>query len=140
MRKIIGGHVYDTDTAHKIGEWDNGEYGSIYYVGQALYCTKAGRYFLHCEGGAGTQYAKYEGMDSYTCGELIEPASPDAAKKWAEARLSSSDYESEWGTPEDGVRSMTARVKEATYQAIRRKSIETGKTMGGVLDELVTAL
>lgn len=140
MRKIIGGHVYDTDTAHKIGEWDNGDYGSIYYVGQALYCTKAGRYFLHCEGGAGTQYAQNDGIDVYAAGESIEPATPAEAKKWAEARLSSSDYEAEWGTPDKGIRAMTIWVQKATYQAIRRKSIETGKTMGGVLDELATAL
>jgi hypothetical protein len=141
MRKIIEGHVYDSDKAHKIGGWDNGDaYGDINYVCEGLYRTKSGLYFVYAEGGANTRYAEPRENNSWVSGESISPIAPAEAQKWAEEYLGAKEYEAEWGTPEEGERAMSARVQESTYQAIRRRSIETGKTMGEVLDELVSTL
>jgi hypothetical protein len=130
--------VYDSDKAHKIGEWDNGDaYGDINYVCETLYRTKSGLYFIYAEGGANTHYAETLGNNSWASGESISPIELKDAQDWAGEHLTGEEYEAEWGNPDEGVRVMSVRVSEATYQAIKRASIESGKTMGDIITELV---
>lgn len=58
MKKKIGNKTYDTTTAERLFEWDNGlsvlDYG---FFSETLYRTKDGEYFLHGQGEGMTHYA-----------------------------------------------------------------------------------
>lgn len=59
MKKVINGKLYDTDTAKRLGSWDNEEnYGDFGYTFEALYKTEAGAYFISYKGGAASKYAR----------------------------------------------------------------------------------
>ena len=48
MKKIINGSRYNTETAQRLGVHENNFLpNDIYYRGQDLYRTKAGKYFIH---------------------------------------------------------------------------------------------
>lgn len=92
MKKIIKNKVYDTDTAQKLSEWDNGHYTSDFqYCAEALYRKRTGEYFLHGEGHAMSKYASHSGNNS-GWGEKIIPLSYEEAQKWAENHLDADDY------------------------------------------------
>ena len=61
MKKIINGKLYDTSTAHLVGEWDNQLYGNPDYAAESLYRKRTGEFFLHGEGGARSRYAQLVG-------------------------------------------------------------------------------
>lgn len=77
MKKIIGGKRYDTDTADKIANWDNGLHGQFGYIDETLYRTKKGGWFLVGEGGDGSPYRE---------GEKLIPYLPEEARLWLENR------------------------------------------------------
>lgn len=84
MKKIIDGKRYDTETATKVANWDNGCYGNDFNaVDEDLYITKNGNWFLDGSGGARSKYATCYGSSSCGGRELI-PMSADEAKKWLE--------------------------------------------------------
>lgn len=99
MKKIIRNKVYDTATAQKLGEWDNGHYTNDFqYCAETLYKKRTGEYFLHGEGHAMSKYASHSG-DSSGWGEKIIPLTYDEAQKWAEEHLDADDYISIFGEP-----------------------------------------
>ena len=55
MKKIINGKLYDTSTAHLVGEWDNQLYGNPDYAAESLYRKRTGEFFLRHGGGGGDQ-------------------------------------------------------------------------------------
>lgn len=84
MKKIIDGKRYDTDTAKKIANWDNGCYGGDFNaVDEDLFLTKSGNWFLWGSGGARSKYAQYYG-NSCGGGSEIIPLSPDEVYDWLE--------------------------------------------------------
>ena len=84
MKKIISNKVYDTNTAQKLGDWDNGHYTNDFaYCAETLYRKKTGEYFLHGEGHALSKYASHSGNSS-GWGEKIIPMSYTEAQTWAE--------------------------------------------------------
>lgn len=92
MKKIIGGKLYNTETAKKLGFWNNGRSCCDFsYMEEALYQKKTGEFFLYGYGGALTGYAKRTG-DSRGEGEKITPLSVDEAKEWAEDHLDADEY------------------------------------------------
>lgn len=87
MKKVINNKVYDTNTAQKLGDWDNGYYTSDFpYCAETLYRKRTGEYFLHGEGHAMSKYASHSGNNS-GWGEKIIPLSYEEARKWAEEHL-----------------------------------------------------
>ena len=57
MRKIVDGVAYDTETAARVGGWDNGCYPDDFgYQSEDLYRKSNGEYFLYFEGGARSRY------------------------------------------------------------------------------------
>lgn len=101
MKKIIRNKAYDTDTAQKLGEWDNGHYTSDFqYCAETLYRKRTGEYFLHGEGHAMSKYASHSG-DSSGWGEKIIPLIYEEAQNWAEEHLDADDYISIFGEPEE---------------------------------------
>ena len=87
MKKVINGKVYDTETATKIGGWDNGYSSNDFnYLSEVLYVTKKGTYFLYGEGGAMSSYRSTYGKN-YGYGEHIEHLSQNDALDWASKKL-----------------------------------------------------
>ena len=82
MKKVINGKMYNTETAEKVGEWDNEKYGSYDYYGEELYRKKTGEFFIKAWGVG------------------IEPITEEEAKKWAE-RLTGEEYEKIFGPVEE---------------------------------------
>lgn len=84
MKRVINGKRYDTETATKIANWDNGCYSTDFnYVDEDLYLTKSGNWFLWGSGGANSQYAQYYG-NSRGGSSTIIPFDKDDAYNWLE--------------------------------------------------------
>lgn len=84
MRRVIDGKMYDTDTADKIAEWDNGHNSKrdFHYCSEDLYKTKKGSWFLHGEGGAASKYAESCGQNETCEGKGIELLTAEEALEW----------------------------------------------------------
>jgi hypothetical protein len=97
MKKVIDGLMYNTETAHCVGSWDNGRYGNDFYAcEETLYKTKKGNYFIYGIGGAASRYARSCGQNT-TCGSSdIIPLSSGEAQRWAEEHLSGDGVEKEF--------------------------------------------
>ena len=87
MKKIIGGKLYDTETAIRIGECNNGEMPtSFHYQSETLYRKKNGEFFLLIDGVP----EKSSGYYITTC--KIEKINLEHAKEWCELNLSGEEY------------------------------------------------
>ena len=92
MNKILNGKKYNTETATCVLEVSNGYgYGDIYYVRESLYQKRTGEYFMHCEGGAFTEYGEDVGGDR-TGGEQIKLLSTNEIKRWVEKNFDGDTY------------------------------------------------
>lgn len=101
MKKIINGKLYNTETATELGTYWNGyPQGDFSYVSETLYVKKTGEYFLHCEGGPLTEYAKYVGRNK-CFGAYIYPYAEKEAKEWAAEKLTADEYEKLFGEVEE---------------------------------------
>lgn len=101
MKAIINGKTYNTETAREIGYTYYGDpCDRLYSSEETLYRTPRGNYFLHGEGGAGTIYGHYVNGNTgvRAGGERIVPMSNEDAFRWAESRLSDSEFEAEFGS------------------------------------------
>ena len=97
MKKIIGGRVYDTETAKKIQKWDNGMYGNDFrFCEETLYKKKTGEYFIYGSGGALSKYSISCGNGSTGSSEII-PLTKDRAKTWMEEKGDPDNYIKEFG-------------------------------------------
>jgi hypothetical protein len=85
MKKVVDGKRYDTETATKVGYWDNGlpisDFGN---VDETLYRTKNGAYFLFGRGGALTSYSVQVGNNGRGAGRDIIAMTPQEALEWLE--------------------------------------------------------
>ena len=138
MKKVIKNSVYDTDTAEKIGEWDNRERpGDLNYIAEALYRTKSGKYFLHGVGGARTQYGVWNG-NTGRAGEVIRPMPYDDAREWAEEHMDGDSYIEAFGDPEDGERvQMAILISAAARRKLEMIRAETGENMTVIIERLI---
>lgn len=83
MKKTINHVTYNTDTADFIKEVKNGYFPTDFnYEYRALCRTPKGSYFLYCEGGARTRWAKRLENGWYRAGERIIPLSDNEASAW----------------------------------------------------------
>jgi len=136
MKKIINGALYNTDTAKCIGDWDNGLYGNDFgFVRERLYRTKAGKFFLHGEGGGNSKYGEWHG-NSGGPGEEIRPYAPHEAREWAEEHLSADEYAAEFGEPEeaaDGRETLNLTVPAELKRRLERLRSESGKSISQII-------
>lgn len=142
MKKIIGGKVYDTDTAKELGSWSNmADVRDFHQFSETLYRKKTGEYFLHGSGGPLTQYAQTVGTNSWTGGERIMPLSYAEAQKWAEEKLSGDEYEAIFGeVAEDESRMQVLySLSAATAETIKRRAAEQGISASAYVERLVQA-
>ncbi|GGL64576.1 hypothetical protein [Halocalculus aciditolerans] len=88
MQRVINRKLYDTDEAEQIAQHaPNTDRGDYHYLIETLYKTsdEEPEYFLHCEGGAATEYSDpYEG--GRTSGEELNLVDPETALDWCEER------------------------------------------------------
>lgn len=84
MRKICGGHLYNTETAQFIATAGD-SLRDFYASCESLYRSKSGLWFLHGESSAGGQYGRVSSNGGEMMGgaEII-PLSEAAVLLWAE--------------------------------------------------------
>ena len=86
MQRVIDRKLYDTDRAEQIAQYaPNTDRGNFHFLIETLYKTADGVYFLHCEGGAATEYAK-SCNSGRTGGEELQVLDDEAALDWCEER------------------------------------------------------
>lgn len=140
MKKIIGGKVYDTETAKCLGDWSNGgSWRDFGHVVETLYKKKTGEFFLHGEGGAASKYAVPEGMNSWTGGERIMPMTFDEAREWAEEKLTADEYEEIFGEvqEDDSKTLISAYIRKDTAEKLKRLAAENGMGQSEMLQKLI---
>ena len=94
MKKIIKGARYDSDAAKRLAAWESDQdYTGFSHTEETLFRTKAGRWFLHGVGNAASVYASRRADGWAGPGEQIIPLSEEAARQWAEQRLSGEKVE-----------------------------------------------
>ena len=91
MRKVIGGKVYDTDTAKQIAAASYSHYGDSQYWCEGLYRTKKGNWFLCGEGSAMSKFARAVGQNEVGGGSAIIPLTRGKALSWLEAHAPASE-------------------------------------------------
>ncbi|MDG5760489.1 hypothetical protein QA600_14200 [Natronococcus sp. A-GB1] len=91
MQRVINRKVYDTDSADRIAKHgaivDKGDFHAL---AETLYKDSNGEYFLHCQGGAATEYAE-QTPNGTTYGETLELLTKEEALDWCEKRSASSE-------------------------------------------------
>ena len=139
MKRIIKNKLYDTDTAKKLGDWDNGHYTNDFaYCSETLYQKKTGEFFLHGEGHALSKYAGHSGNSS-GWGESIIPLSYDEAQEWAKNHLDGDDYIAIFGEPEETGEKvkLTIYMYSATVQKLKTEAAKRSVSVGDLIESLM---
>ena len=98
MKKIINGRLYNTETAEKIAEWNNGIYGNDFRsCEETLYKKKTGEYFIYGSGGALSKYSVPCGNNGSSGASDITPVTKEQAKIWLETKGDTETYIHEFG-------------------------------------------
>ena len=140
MKKVIKGKVYDTDTAEKVGEWDNGKWDDrLYICEEALYRKRTGEFFLYGYGGPGSKYAVSAGNSSWSGGEKIIPLTYEAAQEWAEEHLDGDKYEAIFGeVVEDDTKTMISLYLTNTkVEQYKRNAAKEGLSLTAYLQSML---
>ena len=133
MKKIIKNKVYDTETAQKCGEWDNGHYTNDFaYCAETLYQKKTGEFFLHGEGNAASKYSRSCGQNEWCGGEQIIPLTYAEAQKWAEEHLDGDEYIAIFGEPEedDTCTKLTLSMSASQVAKLKQLAAQNGQQVG----------
>lgn len=131
MKKVIKAKLYNTETAVRVGAWDNGRYTNDFeYCSEDLYRKKSGEFFLHGEGGALSLYASRCG-DGTGYGETIIPMTYSEAQAWAEKRLIGEEYEAIFGEvqEDDNTVKICISMTAAEAEIIKRRAAQDGMTV-----------
>lgn len=142
MMKIIKGKKYDTNTALKVAEWDNGLGKSDHHaIFETLYKKRTGEFFLYGEGGGLTGYIEKVG-NLFTWGEKIIPLTVDAAKAWVESHLDGEEYEKIFDCVDemDGKKVISLSLSIANIEKLKAVSLEKGLSMSALIDKLIDDL
>lgn len=85
MKKVINGHLYDTDKATAIATaWNGNNKNDFHYMEETLYQSPNKQFFIAGEGGAMSSYSRPAGNNNWSGGEDIRLISPKDAKEWLE--------------------------------------------------------
>lgn len=127
MRKVIRGHLYDTEKAKLLGSYESplgpGNFG---YYKEFLYRTKAGYYFIYGSGNAASPYRERVEQNTWGSGEAIVPVSLDSAKAWAEQKISAEEYEEIFGRFEQGTTGVSFYIPDGLLEKIDKARGEMG--------------
>lgn len=84
MRRVIGGKIYDTETAELVCNIDTGNTCDFGFVRADIYKTRNGRFFAAGRGGARSMFSRHD-SDGSSCGSSgIAPLDLEQARAWAE--------------------------------------------------------
>lgn len=137
MKKIIGGKLYDTETAKEIASNSHGEGPRDFrYYCETLFRKRTGEYFLYGGGGPASKYAESCGLNQWTGGEMIIPLDYKAATAWAEENMSADDYQEEFGPVSEGESSRTTlsiSLDSVIADKIRREAQEKGMSVSALI-------
>ena len=140
MKKIINGKVYDTDTAAKVGEWDNGKWDDkLYICEEVLYRKRTGEFFLYGYGGPGSKYAVSIGNSNWSGGEKIIPLTYEAAQKWAEEHLDGDKYETIFGEviEDDSKTMISLYLANTKVEQYKRSAAKEGLSLTAYLQSML---
>ncbi len=141
MKKIIDGKLYNTETARALGSWSGDDRGSFQWFEETLHQKKTGEFFLYGCGHADSPYAKSCSDGTMGPGEAIRPLSYNAARKWAERRLSADEYEAIFGeiAEDDSRVAVNLSLSAAAADRARRAAAERGRTLSAYIEGLISA-
>lgn len=139
MKKIIRGRQYDTDTAQRIGSWDNGLSGTdLEYTDETLYRKRTGEFFLDGCGGARSRYAEVDG-NMMAPGNRIVPMTFDQAREWAEEHLPPEKYESAFGAvdADAGKQYFNCGLEAPVMKLLKTAAARDERSMGDIIAQLI---
>ena len=139
MKKIIRGRQYDTDTAQRIGSWDNGLSGTdLEYTDETLYRKRTGEYFIEGRGGARSRYSEVDG-NMMAPGCRIVPLSFDQARNWAEEHLTPEVYESAFGAADNDAEKQyfNCGLEAPVMKLLKEAAAREDKSMGEIIARLI---
>ena len=140
MYKVINNKRYNTETAKKMAGWDNGLLCNDFdYRSETLYRKKNLEYFIHGEGGAATEYAERDGMNTMF-GECIIPLTDETAKTWAQEHLDGESYDLVFGAPQEGTCSITVEISAAAKAKLDAVKSKSGTTQADIIESLLLGL
>lgn len=139
MKKIINGKMYNTDTAEKMGTWDNGIYGDLDSVEETLYRKRTGEFFLYGSGGPRSYYATSTGNNSWSGGAKIIPLTWEAAREWAEKHLDDKNYTQLFGevSEDDGRTVFALSISTGTLKKIKRAAAQANMSLSQYVENLL---
>ena len=134
MKKIIKRRIYDTETAKKIGSWNNNlPQEDLNYYTEELFRKKSGEYFLCGSGGSQSPYGDWD-----KGGFAIRPMSCEAAQKWAEEHLPTEKFLKEFSIENDNE---ITRISFVTTQKYRKKiemlAVSRNSTISVIVREII---
>ena len=143
MKKVINGKVYDTDTAKKCGDWDNGYYtNDFHFCAETLYQKKTGEFFLHGDGNANSKYSRSCGQNEWCGDEKIIPMAYDQAQKWAEEHLTGDEYIAIFGEPEEDEEKAQIHINlsKGAISKLKQAAQKNGLTVSAYIEQLISDL
>lgn len=85
MKKIIDGVEYNTETAQKIGHYDNGlPQSDFYFIDVDLYRTQEGKFFIAGEGGRLILGRMASGRGYFRYNEGLVPLTEEESRGWTQ--------------------------------------------------------
>lgn len=141
MKKIIGGKKYDTDTAKRIGTFEEGYIGDFEWRNETLYQKSTGEFFLAGKGGARTRWSTRT-IDGYASGDGILPLTLDEAREWAEEHLTQAEVEELFQIPKEedvasGKKIQSFSIAPKTINGLRYLAQNLGISRSEIIDQLV---
>lgn len=130
MKKIISGKLYDTNTAERVAQWDNGKYtNDMYYTSVDLYRTKTGNWFVHKVYGHGDN-----GIAVLTTEEVLVWAEEHDLKEKEIEKISGLLNVEE---ASEEITRLTLRLPDETYEEIWKIHTESRKSINSIIIDLI---
>lgn len=141
MKKHIDGKLYNTETAKKIADWNNGKTGELFFS-ETLHQKKTGEFFLFGTGEPQSKYSEFHKNSWLRKGSsVIIPMSWENAKEWAEKHMISEDYNKFFGEISDNPtkRIVTLNLMESTVNQSKRIATKKGISYSTYIEDLILA-
>lgn len=138
MNKIIKCKRYDTDTATAVAETSHSNVSQFDWWQETLYRKRTGEFFLHGEGHANSKYCEQIEKNAWGAGEKIIPMTLKQAQEWAEKYLDADEYETIFGSVDEGEKRQISLVLSADIiEMLKRNSVAANMTASDYVTELI---